>query len=96
LKAIQRRILHEILDVIPPHAVAHGFRSGRSIGSFVAPHVGRPVVLKADLKDFFPSISKSRIVAVFRTAGYPEDVAHALASLCTNVVPDDVWDRFPL
>lgn len=95
LKTIQRRILHEILDRIPPHAAAHGFRQGRSIGSFVAPHAGRPVVLKADLKDFFPSISKPRIVAVFRTAGYPEDVAQELASLCTNVVPDDVWDRFP-
>jgi hypothetical protein len=95
LKAIQRRILHEILDPIPPHAAVHGFCAGRSIASFVAPHAGRPVVLKADLKDFFPSISKPRIVAVFRTAGYPEDVAQTLASLCTNVVPDDVWDRFP-
>jgi hypothetical protein len=61
----------------------------------VAPHAGRPVVLKTDLKDFFPSISKPRLVAVFRTAGYPEDVAQGLASLCTNVVPDDVWQRFP-
>lgn len=95
LKAIQRRILHQILDGIPPHAAAHGFRQSRSIRSFVAPHAGRPVVLKADLKDFFPSISKPRVAAVFRTAGYPEDVAQVLASLCTNVVPDDVWEGFP-
>ena len=35
LKAIQRRILHEILDQIPPHNAAHGFRVRRSIVSFV-------------------------------------------------------------
>ncbi len=95
LKALQRRILHEILDRIPPHAAAHGFRPGRSIASFVAPHAGQSVVLKVDLKDFFPTIGKPRIVALFRTAGYPEDVAQALAALCTNLVPDDVWERFP-
>src|SRR5262249_35173478 len=41
LKAIQRKILHEILDHIPPHAAAHGFRSGRSVLSYASPHVSR-------------------------------------------------------
>jgi len=95
LKAIQRRVLQEILDRIPPHPAAHGFRAGRSIVGFVAPHAGRPVALKIDLRDFFPTIGRPRVVALFRTAGYPEDVAQALASLCTNVVPADVWERFP-
>lgn len=31
LRAIQRRILREILDVVPPHEAAHGFRRGRSV-----------------------------------------------------------------
>ena len=46
LKAIQRWILSGILEQIPPHPAAHGFRSGRSIVTFVAPHVGRRVVLR--------------------------------------------------
>lgn len=83
------------LDNIPPHAAAHGFRAGRSIASFVAPHAGQRVVLKVDLQDFFPTIAKPRVAAVFRTAGYPEDVCQTLGSLCTNWGPRDIWERFP-
>jgi hypothetical protein len=95
LKAIQRRVLHGILDQIPPHAVAHGFFRGRSTRSFVAPHVGQPLVLRTDLKDFFPSVPRSRVVAVFCAAGYPEEVSRYLAGLCTNLVPPEVWESFP-
>jgi RNA-directed DNA polymerase len=56
LKQLQRKILTTILERIPPHPVAHGFVKSRSIRTFVAPHVGRRVVLKMDLRDFFPSI----------------------------------------
>lgn len=93
LKEIQRRILTGILDQIPPHTAAHGFRHGRSIASYAAPHVGRRVVVKIDLQDFFPSIPAARIQALFRTVGYPEDVADLLAGLCTNCTPPDVWDE---
>lgn len=91
LKRIQRRILSEILDRVPTHDAAHGFRRGRSIRSFAAPHVGRRVVLRLDLQDFFPSISVARIQATFRTLGYPETVADLLAGFCTNVTPHDAW-----
>ena len=92
LKDIQRRILAEILDRIPPHASVHGFRRGRSVKTFAAPHTGKRVVVRIDLKDFFPSISAARVQALFRTAGYPEQVADLLAGLCTNSAPADVWD----
>ncbi len=95
LKILQRRVLHEILDRIPPHAVAHGFRTGRSIRTFVKPHVKREVVLKLDLKDFFPRITKARVLAIFLTAGYPEPVAELLTGLCTNSVPTAVIKASP-
>jgi hypothetical protein len=91
LRAIQRRVLDEILAGIPPHDAAHGYRRGRSARTFVEPHVGRDVVLRMDLQDFFPSIAISRIRALFRTSGYPDEVASLLAGLCTNVVPSAVW-----
>ncbi len=91
LMAIQRRILHEILDVIPPHPAAHGYCRRRSVKTFAAPHVQQRVVLKIDLQDFFPSIHAARVRAVFRTAGYPEAVARLLAGLCTNAAPADLW-----
>jgi hypothetical protein len=92
---MQRRVLHEILDLVPPHDAAHGYRRGHSVASCVAPHCGRSVVLCVDLRDFFPSIRASRVHALFRTAGYPASVARLLTGLCTNSVPDDVLAQWP-
>ncbi len=92
LKLVQRRALREIVAMIPPHDSVHGFRPGRSIRTFVDPHVGRRVVLKMDLKDFFPTISSARVTALFLTAGYPEPVARLLSGLATNRVPGSVWN----
>jgi hypothetical protein len=93
LKTAQRKILDEILAVIPPHEAAHGFRAGRSVRSFVAPHVGRRVVLKLDLRDFFPTITSGRVTSLFIAAGYPEPVARQLAGFCTNQPPPDIWRK---
>jgi hypothetical protein len=87
LKAAQSRILHEILDLVPGHPSVHGFRAGRSVRTFVAPHTGQPVVARLDLRDFFPSIPRARVQALFRTLGYPEPVADLLGGLCTNAAP---------
>jgi RNA-directed DNA polymerase len=95
LKAIQRRILADLLDHIPPHEAAHGFRPGRSIKSFAQPHVGRAIVVKIDLRDFFPSISSAWIAAMFRAVGYPEAIADLLAGLCTTLSPEHVWEQVP-
>ncbi|MGA9673570.1 MAG: reverse transcriptase family protein [Terracidiphilus sp.] len=91
LKELQRRILTGILERIPVHSAAHGFIKGCSIKSFAAPHVGRRVVLRMDLKDFFASIAGPRIQALFRTAGYPESVADLLGGICTNAAPASLW-----
>lgn len=90
LKQIQRRILTDILDRIPPHEAAHGFRQGRSTKTFALPHTAQRVVLRMDLRDFFPTVSGARIQTVFRTLGYPEPVADILGGLCTNATPRSV------
>jgi hypothetical protein len=91
LKAIQRTLVRSLLDRIPPHEAAHGFRTGRSVRTHVAPHVGQPFVLTLDLAEFFPTITAARVGALFRTAGYPEAVARLLAGRCTNRVPAYGW-----
>jgi hypothetical protein len=93
LREIQRRILRSILDPVPVHQAAHGFRRGRSCLTFVAPHVGRKVVLRMDLRNFFPGIPAPRIHALFEKLGYPEAVARILTGLCTNAVPMSVAKR---
>ena len=90
LKHFQRRILHDILEATPPHPAAHGFRRRHSVLTHAASHAGRPAVVRFDLEAFFASISAGRVFGLFRTAGYPEPVAHALTALTTNVVPRPV------
>jgi RNA-directed DNA polymerase len=93
LKQLQRQILASILERIPPHPSVHGFVKKRSIKTFVAPHVGQPIILRMDLREFFPSFRAARIQALFRTIGYPETVADLLGGICTNTVPRDVWKK---
>ncbi len=93
LKSIQRRILKEILNRIPTHEAAHAFRPGRSVLTYVKPHVGQQVVLHLDLRHFFPSIRAARVRSLFRWAGYPEAVANLLTGLCTNSVPAEILDE---
>ena len=47
-------------------------------------------MLRFDLRDFFPSVSAARVQAIFRTAGYPREVARLLTWLCTTRTPDEV------
>lgn len=91
LKDLQRQILRQILEKIPVHPSAHGFTRGRSIKTFVLPHIATNVVLRMDLQDFFPSFRAARIQTFFRTIGYPESVADRLGGICTNAVPRSVW-----
>ncbi|HEY4239991.1 MAG TPA: reverse transcriptase family protein [Kofleriaceae bacterium] len=95
LRTVQRRILDGIVDQIPPHDAAHGFRRGRSVATFAAPHVGREVVLRLDLQAFFSSVFAARVVGMLRTAGYPEAVSRMLAALCTHRTPADILAAAP-
>ena len=95
LKEVQRWILHEILDRIPPHDAAHGFVRGRSARTHARLHAGCSTVVRMDLEDFFAAVPARRVYGVFRTAGYPEAVAHALTALTTTVVPRSEWDDVP-
>ena len=96
LKELQRQILTGILEKVPAHPAAHGFVKGRSIKTFVAPHVGQRVVLRMDLQDFFPSFRAARVQTFFRTLGYPESVADLLGGICTNATPRHVWKKLAL
>lgn len=87
LKALQRRLLDRLLAHVPPHEAAHGFRPGRSALTFAAPHAGKDLVLRMDLRDFFPSISAARVAALFRALGYARPVAWTLTCLATTRTP---------
>ena len=87
LREFQRKLLRELLEYVPPHDAAHGFRARHSCITNAGPHVGQAVVIRMDLRDFFISIGRARVQGIFRMLGYPEHAALILAALCTTSVP---------
>ncbi len=90
MKAAQHWILDRILEKVPMHAAAHGFRRGRSIVTNATPHVGTDVVVNLDLQDFFPSISYRRVKGVFQSLGYSESIATILGLICTEATTQEI------
>jgi hypothetical protein len=95
LKAMQRRILRDILDAVPVHGCAHGFVAGRSCLSSAHVHAGEAVVVAADLKDFFLTTPLRRVHGMFRSLGYPWAVARLLTGLCAASTPPSVFSTLP-
>lgn len=71
--------------VYSPSAHAMGFAPGRSIATGAEKHVGQHYVFNTDLRDFFPSIRRARVKArlLLPPFGFSEEVAIAIAGLCT-------------
>lgn len=89
LKKAQYWVLQNILEKVPVHAAAHGFLAGKSIVSNAIPHLDKAVVINADVKDFFPSVSFKRVKGLFCKLGYAEKIATLLSLLCTEAVTEE-------
>lgn len=87
LKDVQCRILEEILSRVPAHPAAHGFVPGRSIVTNAAEHVGKPIVVRLDLTNFYPTVTLARVAAIFRSVGYSREASVWMARLCTSSLP---------
>jgi hypothetical protein len=92
LKAAQRWILEHVVERLPVHGKSHGFLAGRSIATNAAAHVASKIILKVDLKDFFPTITFRRAKGIFRKAGYRDQVATLMALICTEA-PREIVER---
>jgi RNA-directed DNA polymerase len=92
LKAAQRWILRNIVERLPVHGQSHGFLADRSIATNAAAHTGSKLVVKVDLKDFFPTVTLRRAKGIFRKAGYREPIAMLLALLCTEA-PREIVEK---
>lgn len=88
LRAVQQKILHQILATQPAHDAAHGFIPGRSTVTNAAPHVGKEIVFKFDLHDFFGTISYWRVVGLFSSLGYnPGELTFSKEDESVSVAP---------
>lgn len=84
LKTVQRWIAERILLKSRPHKYATAFFPGSSLSANASPHVSRQIVVRMDLKDFFPSIPFKQVRRVFASFGYTHQVSHLLANLCCH------------
>lgn len=78
----QRWIVDNILSSIAVHEPATAYVKGKSTMDNVLPHVRKKFLLRLDIKDFFPSINKNRVISIFRKLGYGKKISYYLASLC--------------
>ncbi|MDX1932722.1 MAG: reverse transcriptase domain-containing protein [Capsulimonadales bacterium] len=84
LRVAQGWLLVSILEKLPVHDAAMAFRPGRSVVDNAVPHRGKAVVVKTDLKDFFPSITWRRVKRLFQSLGYGEGVSTILSLIATE------------
>jgi len=83
LRKVQRTILDQILAKVPVHDACHGFVPERSTVTNAKPHERAAIVVKLDLKDFFPTVHYRRVKGLFQFLGYNEEVSSTLAGLTT-------------
>lgn len=84
LKAVQRWIMREVTEHLPVHGAAHGFLAGRSIVTNAQPHAAASVVVKMDIRDFYPTVTFRRVKGLLRHAGLSEQLATLMSLLATE------------
>jgi len=84
LKSLQRLLLRRLLKRLRCHPAAKGFQPGESIVTNALPHAGRPVVVRLDLRNFFPATTAKRIYRYFRRIGWNRPAGRLLTRLCTH------------
>jgi RNA-directed DNA polymerase len=84
LMIVQKMIKRRILDAGPkPTETAMAFVPGRSIVDNARVHSNKAIVVKFDLKDFFPSVNFSQVFRVFSSFGLNELESRTLAFITT-------------
>ncbi|NLF32534.1 MAG: RNA-directed DNA polymerase [Planctomycetes bacterium] len=84
LKQLQRTILRRLLGRLASHRAVTGFERGHSIVTNARVHIGAAVVIRMDLKDFFPTTKAARVGEYFRLIGWNDEAAALLMRLCTH------------
>lgn len=84
LRESQRWLLDNVLAQIAVHDAAMAFRPNLNIAHNANRHAGAKVIVRLDLKDFFPSITFVRVKWMFQHLGFNEGVSTIFALLSTE------------
>ena len=84
LKEIQYYILHNILYKKSCSIYTKAYKPGSTLKGNARFHRDQPVLVKLDIKDYFPSLHESRVYKFFNEyLGYNKAVSVVLTKLCT-------------
>lgn len=84
LKEVQYYILHNILLKVPCSIYAKAYKAGASLKGNAKFHRKQPVLVKLDIKDYFPSLHEARVYQLFHNSfGYSRSLSMLLTKLCT-------------
>lgn len=86
LKIAQYRVKRLLDKLYKPTKASHGYEIGRSIVTNAEKHVGRPIVVSVDIKDFFDNINFGRVFGVLKSPpfAFSRYAATILAQICTH------------
>lgn len=98
LKSILYSLNTILQSIYEPSKYAMGFVIGRSVVDNARIHIGQNYVYNIDLKDFFPSIDKSRVWKrlTLPPFNFSSDLADVIAGLCTMRIDDGNNVRYVL
>jgi RNA-directed DNA polymerase len=85
LKALERRLADFLVERIPgfPHRNCHGYVKERSIYTNAQLHLRSRVLVRGDIRDFFPSITVGRVTNLFIDLKVPRSTADLLSRFVT-------------
>ena len=83
LKRMQKLILRNILYKEKVHPCSYAYRKGKSIVDNAKVHCDKAVIIKMDIRDFFPSVSSEKVKKLFKKLGWNEEASEKLTELCT-------------
>lgn len=85
LKLIQQWIKNFILDKLDFPDYITAYQSNKSIFHNARPHIGKELVMKFDLKNYFDTITENKVYGIFMFLGYAKSVSYYLAKLCCAI-----------
>lgn len=81
LKTIQTKIRDLVIDKFEKKPESVAYEVGSRPGDTAARISGAALLVKIDIKDFFPSILQSTVRKYFNYVGYPDEVSNLLSGL---------------
>jgi RNA-directed DNA polymerase len=88
LKNVQQKIANNLHKIYSSHNCVHGYLYERNIITNALPHINKYFVINIDLKNFFESIKRDRIVNLFASKPF-EFIGDELNILCDICIFDD-------